>query len=98
MPPILFLERGGGGKEIMLKRFLRMPAPKEMFHALIELFLMLIVWAGMQNRPWSLCDRCPLQKRLGDTCIYIRNSIQRLPVFRYTQKNNPDLSGFLRLN
>lgn len=45
MPPILFLEQGGGGKEIMLKRFCRMPAPKEMRHGLIELFLMLIIWA-----------------------------------------------------
>lgn len=41
----LFLEQGGGGKEIMLKRFCRMPAPKEMRHGLIELFLMLIIWA-----------------------------------------------------
>lgn len=45
MLPILFLEQGDGGKEIMLKRFRRMPAPKEMLHALIELFLMLIIWA-----------------------------------------------------
>jgi len=45
MLPILFLEQGGGGKEIMLKRLCRMPAPKETRHGFMELFLMLIIWA-----------------------------------------------------